>query len=1187
MATARAAGPGRVNLAHVAALPRPRRAAAAAALKAINAVPAAADNDDHDHDELSDDLADELSYTDAEDTPQRRSGHRGPRATGVSQTLAPGEGAATAAAVAAAGNLKSTGGAAVPAAAQGPLALAGAAAAGQDALPALTAAPVYSAGMEGAGQPSFSLAAAVAPSGPAAPPSAKLVGELSLYPDATAAVPAAAAGRNTYGEAVDSIQPISGKAAAGIQEQEGARGGAMEAAIVLEGGFQPLQPAAAAGERSDQQVCSQGIPSCWLLGESGPASVKKKWPEGALSEKGRSSSGTCVRVGLGGVSNVSKEAGRVDLLGQADDLSNGKAANSAVGREGQAETGTACTALAAVLLGGAALTAVPAAAMLLVPAAADQPAVLEKELSNGAECKAEATRSRGAGLTGMGKQQWAEATAAKDPNGGDALPLSTAPAAAEEVPLQPLPPIAKARGAAARPFPAVGMVHVADPQMPSVSTIPPPAAAASVHGDGGLALLAPLAVKVEPDRDLRSKVAVAAAPTAAGGPPTTVPATPVVTSTDQLAVVPVQASAVVAAAAPAEPVAGRAVKVEVLQDTDRVKVAGVLQSTAADDEVIVIDISDDESVGASAGMGCELKGGGVLQQHGDSRSKGGGMRVVRVKNELDADCGAAAAGVPVVARAASGVGALAPVAAVREQGVGDQRVSGIPTAVTAGPRDEGGEDQNAFGEVSRGGKHGKDGPTPAGLSGGLSKGVAAPPASTSLPTVAARDAGGGEGRQACGLGYAKSMAAVVNSPTAAAAVAVNGPAALANGPAAAAIPQLNVHQLSLTKAAAPGVAVATPPARGNGLEVEAVDPAGSGGTSTQHLVGRGAAAGEELAGAVGGAAASSPPLLAERQPSAGAAEVVAGEGSGGKKIAASGAARAVSVGEVGVAGVHGAPAMPTVGNGVAVAKRTAGLTLPAAIAVQNSAYDPATATKSLAAGAAIAPAPGRPLAGYKAAAAASMAAAPAARVMGKGDYKGCFWSAGGTMQDHTNRCLDKAVPARGIKKELDGELTAITAGRGTAAAGAESGAPATAGGMARAAGTPADTIRLPTKAAAAAGVPLPTAAQPAAGGNSKTPVGAGGAGMSQGRAAAEAASPGTVASGSVVIVVGDVDSEQEQDTACNGRRGSDVAAAVEPVLDRLNRGPPAAHTSMGLSGGNGLVAAAGGSEAARAQQYEL
>ena len=55
----------RVDLAHMPALPRPRRGAAASALKAVNAVPAAAAGGD---DDQSGDSVDELPCTSAQDT---------------------------------------------------------------------------------------------------------------------------------------------------------------------------------------------------------------------------------------------------------------------------------------------------------------------------------------------------------------------------------------------------------------------------------------------------------------------------------------------------------------------------------------------------------------------------------------------------------------------------------------------------------------------------------------------------------------------------------------------------------------------------------------------------------------------------------------------------------------------------------------------------------------------------------------------------------------------------------------------------------------------------------------------------------------------------------------------------------------------------------------------------------------
>ena len=162
----------------------------------------------------------------------------------MAQTIVPGRAAAAAAppiAAAAARNVKHTGGAT----AQVSSASAGAAAGRQDTSPALIAAPAYSVGTDRACQPNFSLAAAVVLSGPAATPSAKLAVDSS--PVAAAPVPVAAAGpgRSIYAQAVNNIQPICGKAAEGIQEQEGGRGCALGAAVALEGGCRPLQPAAA------------------------------------------------------------------------------------------------------------------------------------------------------------------------------------------------------------------------------------------------------------------------------------------------------------------------------------------------------------------------------------------------------------------------------------------------------------------------------------------------------------------------------------------------------------------------------------------------------------------------------------------------------------------------------------------------------------------------------------------------------------------------------------------------------------------------------------------------------------------------------------------------------------------------------------------------------------------------------
>ena len=1113
--TARAAVPRRVDLAHIPALPRPRRAAAAAALKAINAVPAAAADDD----DQSGDSADELPYTDAPDTDWARSGYVAPRGAGVAQLMAAGGAVATAGAAApaaaVAGQSKPTGGA--TAAAQGPWASAGQAAGGQDAPPPHVAAPAYfAAGMEKAGQPSNRLAAAVFLSGPAASPSAKL--GVEPWPDAAAHVPVGAPGpgHSIYAQAVDSIEPIGAKAAAGMQEQESGRGGAVGAALALEGACRP-QPAAAAGDLSDQQVCSRGVPSCCPLGASGPPNFMEKGPEGALGEKGRGCSKAGLGAGLGDVHDVTKEAGGVDMLGQADVLSNGKAANSAVGREGGAGTGTASTAVAAALLGGAALTAARAAAIPLVHAAADQRAQLEKKLSNGANGKAKAASSRCARQGGIGKQQRTESKAAKDPNGGAAgdvvpnacgkkvllhgmaylyeemmpggpgglwraadkaavinaepsaqaspqskaatrplqqslrahhtRPLPAAPAPAAEVPLQAPPPVKVASAAAAPPCPPPGMDQVAASQ---VLPVPPPASMHGAEGGGGLPLVAPLTVKVESGQDLPQLPSqiVAAASTAAERLPSTGPKTPVVTAINQPAAVLGQASAVLAAAAaaPATPVTGMAVKAE-MHDIGSVDVAGLMPSAAAAAaaaaEVIVIDISDDEAAGASAGVGCNPKGGGGVQQAGDARPKGASVSVARVKNDVDAEFGAAAARGPAVSGAEAGVGAFEGEATVAEQAVGGQRVSGAPTAV---PTVDGGEDQGASGEVARGGKHGRDGSKPVRASGGLSIRVIAPLALTPLTAVAnvAGGAGAGESGDAVALADDKSMAAVVNSQASA--------SLLPDG-----------HQFPPAEAAAPGVAVATPVAVGSGLQAEAVNPAGSGGTSAEQLGGRGsAAAGEELAGAAVGAAASSLPSLrpAELQPTVGATAaakkeaMAAGFGVGeSETLAARGqgliqpkaAAGAAKVEEVDVTAVHGAAATSTVG-------------------VTD--------------------------------------AAPAARVMGEGTDKGSFQSAAGSVLD-LNGCPDKAVSAKGIKKELDGEETAVTAAGGTAAAGAESGALGTAEGMAIAVGTTTDNVRLPTEvAAAAAGIPPPTATQPAAGGNGKTAVVAGIAGTFPGIAAA-------------------------------------------------------------------------------------
>ena len=577
------------------------------------------------------------------------------------------------------------------------------------------------------------------------------------------------------------------------------------------------------------------------------------------------------------------------MLGQADVLRGGKAAIRAVGTskaEGGAGTDTASTAGAARL--GAALSAIPVAAIpLVLPTTAETPAML-KVLPSGAECKASAARSRGPRQTSIGKQQRTETKTGKDANGGapgDMIPLVAA--AAEHLALHHVPPIA-------RLCPALGMVQVAAPQEPS----PPPPPPASVHGGGGLALLAPLAVKVESDKDLpelRSKGGVAAAAMAAEGPPTTVPATPVVTATGLPTIVPIRTSAVAAAVAPAIPVTGtRAVKVEVLQDIARVEIAGLPQPTAAPAaEVIMIDISDSESAGASAGVGCNTMGGGGSQQPWDGRFRGSGMNMARVKYEVGAKCGAAAAAAtaarpPVVAGAASIVGALETEAGVGIQAVGDQRVSGGATAGTASPTDEGGEHGDAFETIARGAKHGKDELTPAGVSGGLSVGV-------TEPFIAVANAAGGAdavgSRQAVVLGDEKSMAAVVNCRAAAAAAIV------IVGPAAAATPPPNVHQSSPTKPAAPGVVVATPIATGSGLQAKAVNPAVYGGSSAEQLVGLGGAAGEEPAGAAVGAAASSPLLhrLAEVQRTAGATAaavkkeaVIAGVGAGKSEIAAAG-----------------------------------------------------------------------------------------------------------------------------------------------------------------------------------------------------------------------------------------------------------------------------------------------------------
>ena len=661
---------------------------------------------------------------------------------------------------------------------------------------------------------------------------------------------------------------------------------------------------------------------------------------------------------------------------------------------------------------------------------------------------------------------------------------------------------------------------------------------------------APSAAKVESDKDLRqlpSKAAVAAAPNAAGGPPSTFPATPVVTATGLPALVRVQAStaAVVAAAAapPLSPAAGRAVKAEILDDgVSRVEIAGFMSPTAAaaaPAEVIVIASSDEESVGASVGVGCDHKDGGGLQQPGDARPKAAGLKVAKVKDEVDAEFGAAAARAPVLAGAEPGIGALALEVAVAVQPVADQRVWRAPTAGTAGATDEGVEVRDACGGVARGGKHGRDDPTPAGFSGGVSVGIIGPAASAPFTAVAnaAGGAGVGGSRQAVALRDEKSMAEAAMSPP-------------------------YIHHSSSAEAAAPGLTVATAVASGSGLEAEAANPAGS---SAEQLIGLGAAAGEELVGAAVGAAASCPrPLCAKRQPSAGATAatarrgpVAAGGGFGGSEIAAAG------------------------GQEIAQT-RAADTTLHAAIGARNSAYNPGTATSApAAAGIAIAPAPERLSASYKAASPAPMAAAPADWVMGKGTEKGCSWSAAGTVP--CALCPDKAETATGIKKELDGEQTAVTTAGGTAAGGAESGALATAGGTARAGDTRADSIRLHSEVApAAGGVPLPTTAQPTGGKSKKTAAVAGTAGVSQGTAAAAAtASPGMAITGSDIIDIVDSDSEHEQDRTRDGRTGSDgrgfrVAAAVEPVLERPNGGAPAARTSMGVSSGNGILAAAGG-----------
>ena len=161
--------------------------------------------------------------------------------------------AVTATAAVTAVQSKPTGGA--PAAAQGPAAAAEAAAGRLDAPPAHIAAPAYSAVMKRAGQPCISLAPADILNGLAATP-AKLVGEPLPCPDATAAVPAVAAGAGCgiCGEAVDNIQPIGAKAAAGMRKQEGGRGGAVGAVVVPEGNHCPLQRAAA--DLSDHLVCS-------------------------------------------------------------------------------------------------------------------------------------------------------------------------------------------------------------------------------------------------------------------------------------------------------------------------------------------------------------------------------------------------------------------------------------------------------------------------------------------------------------------------------------------------------------------------------------------------------------------------------------------------------------------------------------------------------------------------------------------------------------------------------------------------------------------------------------------------------------------------------------------------------------------------------------------------------------------
>ena len=316
--------------------------------------------------------------------------------------------------------------------------------------------------------------------------------------------------------------------------------------------------------------------------------------------------------------------------------------------------------------------------------------------------------------------------------------------------------------------------------------------------------------------------------------------------------------------------------------------------------------------------------------------------------------------------------------------------------------------------------------------------------------------------------------------------------------------------------------------------------------------------------------------------------------------------------------------MPIAGvTDAAIANCVAGVTLPASIGAQTSA---AAASTPGAAGIAVTPAAGAPLAGCKAVSPASMAAAP--RLMGKGTDKGCSWSARGSMQD-LKRYSNKAVPAKGIKKELDGEQTAVTAEGGTAAAGAESETVATAGGMARAVGTRTDGVRLSTEvaaaAAAAAGVPLPMATQPAAGGNSKTAAVARTAGMARDTAAAgrgrpaantgrEYSSPMQPASAADVIVIDNSDDESaelaagvlgageggpvfqqprefngkagvKQDTEAGNASAVATAAAVEVCsvpAAVLGEGGPAAPTPEAVEAQAALAAA--GEQMARNQQ---